>query len=332
MVSQRRQIGRKRALSSHIVDVSAIAQEMRAPVRAYAQQHTVTLAGVLAGADDCSYARVYSDWIAETFAHDGLHYQLHTLPSSASPRDVAKLIRSLNTQPDIHGILVFYPIFAHQPSTRRRWLHQATGVYYKTDDDWLRDVVHPTKDVEGLHQQTKQKFFQARAADRDQVYVPCTALAVQRIVAALRPKSGTTVTIVNRSEIMGRPLAALLSLQHGSTVYSVDETSILVFDKDGHAVRSTHTLEDCIFESSVVVTGVPDPHFEIPLAAIQPQTLLIDVSEYDNVAVDAVAAIPGVQVVSSIGKVTIAALEQNLVQLHKTAAATSTNVYNIENG
>jgi methylenetetrahydrofolate dehydrogenase (NAD+) len=125
------------------------------------------------------------------------------------------------------------------------------------------------------------------------------------------------VTIINRSEIFGRPLAAMLA-NAGASVYSVDVDSILLF-RDGGRIRrcndSTKTLEVCVRKSSVVVSGVPYPDFTIPCEWIKEGTTFVNVSEYPNVCEETLMDIPGLQYIPHVGKVTIAVLEQNLIKL-----------------
>lgn len=80
--------------------------------------------------------------------------------------------------------------------------------------------------------------------------------------------------------------------------------------------ESSKTLEKCIRKSSIVISGVPSPDFYIPTEWINPGTTFINVSEYPNVCEDALLEVPGVQYIPQVGKVTIAVLEQNLVELH----------------
>jgi methylenetetrahydrofolate dehydrogenase (NAD+) len=160
---------------------------------------------------------------------------------------------------------------------------------------------------------------------KDHFLLPCTALSVYKILEAYHPSPErdpwrrTVVTIVNRSEIMGRPLAAILA-NTGATVFSIDAQSILLF-RDGGRIRRctdlTMTMEKCLRQSTVVVSGVPSPDFSIPCEWINPGTMFVNVSEYSNVCEDSIVDIPGVQYVPQVGKVTIAALEQNLIDLHR---------------
>lgn len=66
------------------------------------------------------------------------------------------------------------------------------------------------------------------------------------------PCSGKTVTIINRSEIVGRPLAAMLA-NDGATIYSIDVDSIFMF-KRGALRKTEATPEEAVGQSDVVVT------------------------------------------------------------------------------
>ncbi|CAN0497043.1 unnamed protein product, partial [Laminaria digitata] len=63
---------------------------------------------------------------------------------------------------------------------------------------------------------------------------------------------GKTVTIINRSEIVGRPLAAMLA-NDGATIYSVDVDSIFLF-KRGALRKTGATPEEAVGQSDVVIT------------------------------------------------------------------------------
>jgi methylenetetrahydrofolate dehydrogenase (NAD+) len=328
---------------SCVVDVSDLAQSMREQVRAYTARvapERVHLAGVLArNGPHRSDSEVYAERIAETLESDGIDFTLYECIGE-KPSDVSKVIREMNGRSDVHGILVFYPIFKkNSPMYGRRkgpYLNRSSGVYYKSDDDWLRDVVSPLKDVEGLgHNYNARWIFRARGRNRmeREVYIPCTALAVMKILQTYHPLessvaeaqhkrwAGFRVTIVNRSEILGRPLAALLALE-GASVYSVDDSSILEFMDGGRMrLRNDLTLNECLRQSAIVVTGVPSEDYCLPCDMILPETTVVNISEYANVDEAAVIHTPHIRLIPQIGKVTVAALEQNLILLHQRAMA-----------
>mmetsp|Transcript_362 Transcript_362/g.591 ORF Transcript_362/g.591 Transcript_362/m.591 type:complete len:171 (-) Transcript_362:100-612(-) len=160
------------------------------------------------------------------------------------------------------------------------------------------------------------------------------------------------VTIVNRSEILGHPLAVMLS-NDGATVYSIDIDSILVFSPNTTTTTNTATtttdetkntnnntskhhdtmsgsngmiqqlgntnaeMERCIQNSSVIVTAVPLDTYRIPSDWIQPYSIVLNVASEPNVEEEEVRKIEGVTYVPHIGKVTVSVLEHNLMLLHK---------------
>lgn len=319
---------------SSIVDVSELANRMRQSVREYTKSlpknKRPRLLGILAHNNGPFQmdAEVYSQLIADNCKQDCIDYELFRVIGE-EPSDVEDAIQEGNERADVDGILVYYPIFKTKAKHERGpFKDQLTGVYYKTYDDFLRDSVCFEKDVEGLCQEYNARWmFRARGKDRmiqhgetNAIY-PCAALSVLKILQAYhRPAwQHTTVTIVNRSEIFGRPLAAMLA-NLGATVYSVDIDSILLFRSGGRMRRcndSNKTLETCIRKSSIVVSGVPSPDFTIPSEWINQGAIFVNVAEYPNVDEEELLDIPGVQYIPHVGKVTISVLEQNLVELHR---------------
>lgn len=229
---------------------------------------------------------------------------------------------------------------------RGPYKNKTTGVYYKTFDDYFRDMIPASLDVEGLcnsynsrimskfsHLYVNRSDFAPGDGDDDEfVIFPCTALAVARILEschwaydAAAPTGqrlkGCVITIVNRSEIFGRPLAAMLA-NDGAQVYSVDIDSIVQFSAGGRTQRckeSKITLEDCVRQSSVVVSAVPNDKFHIPVDWLQENTTVVNVAREKNINEDDLrnTDTPGILYIPQVGQVTVALLEHNLIQLHR---------------
>lgn len=316
-------------------------ESLRSQVRDYTQFHSnLHLVGILTG--NQPDVLTYSSMLETTLRSDKIQYTVHRM-ETVQPEQVQGAIESYNSHSAVHGILVFYPIFpqvlihSKQP---RIYLNQSTGVHYKTIDDYLRDCVDPCKDVEGLRQSyeaTWQKtLFQSRSQhDRtvENVYLPCTAAAILNILETYHhpnpqlkflyntPNSfqsdhweGNTATIINRSNILGRPLAALLALQ-GAHIFSVDEYSIIEFCRGGKLRRCDKHLDDCIRESNIVVTAVPGDDFMLNINCIRDNTTVVDVS--GNLNPDTLLhKKSGIKLVRNVGRATIAALEHALVRKH----------------
>ena len=117
--------------------------------------------------------------------------------------------------------------------------------------------------------------------------VPCTPLAVVKCLEHVgvhkggpAPLEGVTITVVNRSEIVGRPLGAMLA-NDGATVFSVDIDSIYVM-KRGQMTYTDLSPEAAIGQSDVVVLGVPSKHYKLDAAQLKPGAVVINVSAYKN--------------------------------------------------
>ena len=153
------------------------------------------------------------------------------------------------------------------------------------------------------------------------------------------PLKGRIITIINRSEIVGRPLAALLS-NDGATVYSVDLYGIQCFvpspSGDSHhkvidCDAQKVTLDSVLALSDIIISAVPTAEFKIDAAKKcnkKCQNLVfINVSSHPNIDTSGFAgetdgsdSSDKVTFVPSVGKVTISMLLRNLARL---AAATS---------
>lgn len=125
--------------------------------------------------------------------------------------------------------------------------------------------------------------------------LPCTPLAVIKILEHLQVYNtilpygnrlhGHTITVINRSEVVGRPLAALLA-NDGATVYSVDIKDVQKFSRGQGLKMKRHEvlemegwkLEDCLPLSDVVVSGVPGAKFKVPPQYIKDGAVCINFS------------------------------------------------------
>lgn len=181
--------------------------------------------------------------------------------------DVEETIIAGNNDEEIDGIIVYYPIFNNR------------------QDQYLQQIVDVGKDVEGLsHQYIFNMYQNIRFLDDAQAIksiLPCTPLAVIKILEYLHIYNtilpygnrlfGRTICVVNRSEVVGRPLAALLA-NDGASVYSVDISGVQMFTRGEGIRKRKHeivekegwTLKDCAPLSDVVITGVPGDKFKFP--------------------------------------------------------------------
>lgn len=147
------------------------------------------LAVVLVGDDPASHVYVkHKEKGCETV---GYHHATHRLPADTPELQVLDLIRHLNADGDIDGILVQLPLPA--------------GI----DQDRVLLSVDPAKDVDGFHPENLGRLVAGRPR-----FVPCTPKGILRLCRHYDiPVAGRNVAIVGRSVIVGRPLALLMSLK-----------------------------------------------------------------------------------------------------------------------
>ncbi|KAJ1968646.1 Methylenetetrahydrofolate dehydrogenase [NAD(+)] [Dispira parvispora] len=271
---------------------------------------TPKLVGFLANTD--AAAEKYAEWTAKTCAETGVTFELRQVDKTVLEDEIIVA----NQDPKVHGILVYYPVFGDR------------------QDQYLQNVVSPKKDVEGLcHLYCYNMYHNIRFLD-DQLtqkcIIPCTPLAIikvlehvgvyNRVLAYGNRLHGRTITVINRSEVVGRPLAALLA-NDGAKVYSVDIHNVLEFHRgEGiklkkHEVCETSlAMEDVVSRSDVVITGVPTPSYKLPTKLLKDGVIAINFSTFKNFEEDIKerASI----YVPSVGKVTVAMLQRNLLRLY----------------
>ena len=233
------------------------------------------LLGILANEDPA--AQVYANWTGKTAQDNGFEYTLKLVGKD----DVEETIIAANHEDSVDGIIVYYPIFNNR------------------QDQYLQQIVDIKKDVEGLsHQYIFNMYQNIRFLDDQQMQksiLPCTPLAVIKILEYLHIYNnilpygnrlfGRTICVVNRSEVVGRPLAALLA-NDGACVYSVDVTGVQQFTRGEGIRKRKHeivekegwTVENCAPLCDVVITGVPGDKYKFPLHLVKDGAVCINFS------------------------------------------------------
>jgi len=183
-------------LPAKLIDGTEIARAMRAeltPKIAELKSRGVTpgLAVVLVGENPAS--QVYVRMKGKACEEAGMHSETIRLPATASEDELIAVIDRLNADPKIHGMLVQLPL-PKQINTNRA-LHR----------------ILPAKDVDGFHPENVGRV----AAGDPTAFRPATPYGVQQMLIRSGVEiKGAHAVIVGRSNIVGRPMAALL-LQDG---------------------------------------------------------------------------------------------------------------------
>ena len=418
--------------------VKVIADAIRESVRTYTSHHELNLIGISTSKsllqqyhhpnDDTDELDTsiqmhvnegiesYSNSVSKSCREDGINYNLWRVPGGFNiVQQVDNLIQRANHMPNVHGVLVYYPLLSSKPEALgwdiyddddddddddndnnkkngstydsldsygdRKWTveqqerniqkgceeilqnHQKCipGLTFKTRDDHYRNLIQHQRDVEGLssYHRIQTKFLNKSAENcttgtTPGIIVPCTPLAVMKILDHILEEEssnhqvterintpnllgGRIVTIINRSETFGRPLASMLA-NHGANVFSIDESSILQYNKgkirrlsllspssnnssdevQNHSTRTQRMdVEQCVRNSSILVTAVPSSAYKVPTGWIQPNTIVVNVASEPNINEEEIIDVPGVTYFPQIGKVTVSLLEHNLMTLHQ---------------
>ncbi|GIX13979.1 MAG: bifunctional protein FolD [Paracoccaceae bacterium] len=184
---------------ARIIDGKAFAEGLRGRIAGHvariARDHGITpgLAVVLVGEDPAS--QVYVRNKARQTVAVGMASFEHRLPADVPADRLMALIDRLNADPAVHGILVQLPLPRHLDATM------------------VINAIDPAKDVDGFHTTNVGRLHTGQPA-----MVPCTPLGCLMLLRHhLGDLSGAEAVVVGRSNIVGRPMAALL-LQDNATV------------------------------------------------------------------------------------------------------------------
>lgn len=225
------------------------------------------------------------------------------LMRSVHPDETTNVVIESNCNPEVSGIFVFYPIGGED------------------HDSAIRKMVLPHKDIEGLNQTWTSKLLSNDRLDNsfNKAIVPCTALAILKTLISAcslteTPKStfvGETVTIFNRSKIVGYPLAQML-YNDGAVVFSFDVNGGYALPNPDFTISRTSALK----RSSVVITGVPSKSFEcIQPNEINDETVCLNFSFVENFTPEAIKK--SRCYIPRVGPMTIAMCLRNAVRLHR---------------
>ena len=176
----------------HIIDgksvAAAVLDECRAEAAALiAKGITPGLAVVLVGEDPAS--QVYVGSKARTCAELGFHSVKIEMPASTTQEELLEVVRGLNADSAVHGILVQSPPPKH------------------IDEEAVIRAIDPRKDVDGFHPENVAKLVLEDSTG----FVPCTPAGCMRLLeSAGIQTNGAEVVVIGRSMIVGKPMALLL--------------------------------------------------------------------------------------------------------------------------
>lgn len=178
-------------MTAKIISGADVAAEIREELKGRVKQVvdkgvTPSLAVVLVGEDPASISYVTGK--AKACAEIGMQEETIRLPAETGEEEILKIVDKLNNDSKVHGILVQLPLPKH------------------VDENKVLNLIRPDKDVDGFHPVNVGKLLIGEAD-----FLPCTPHGVQQLlVRSGNSPEGKYVVICGRSNIVGKPLAAIL--------------------------------------------------------------------------------------------------------------------------
>ena len=203
---------------------------------------TPGLAVVLVGDNPAS--QVYVRMKGKACDEAGLYHETIKLPTDTSEADLMALLERLNANPEIHGILVQLPLPRQIDSNRA--LHR----------------IDPRKDVDGFHPENVGKVVVGDPTG----FRPATPYGVQQLLIRTGVDTkGADAVVVGRSNVVGRPMAALL-LQDGP---GGNATVTVCHSRTRHIEQHTR-------QADILIVAIGKPEF-VTGDMVKPGAVVIDV-------------------------------------------------------
>ena len=197
------------------------------------------LAVVLVGEDPAS--EVYVRNKKRTCGEIGIRSIGHDLPASTTQEELEKLIQSLNDDPAVHGILCQFPL----PE--------------KLDETRVILTISPDKDVDGLHPLNAGLIAMGQPK-----FISCTPYGVlQMLKRSGISTSGKNAVVLGRSNLVGRPIATLLSSKGWDATVTVCHSR-------------TANLAEVTSQADIMVAAIGIPEF-VKADMVKPGAVVIDV-------------------------------------------------------
>jgi methylenetetrahydrofolate dehydrogenase (NADP+)/methenyltetrahydrofolate cyclohydrolase len=193
----------------NIIDGKAVAREIQAQIKeeieGLKRRWSVVpgLGVVLVGDDPASH--VYVKNKEKACREVGIQSHEHLLPAVVSEKELLSLIRKLNQDKEIHGILVQLPLPPHIRAER------------------VLEAISPQKDIDGFHPVNQGLLLLGGNG-----FQPCTPLGIMKLLdsVACDPK-GKNAVVVGRSNIVGKPVALMLLAAHATVTVCHSRTAHL---------------------------------------------------------------------------------------------------------
>lgn len=279
---------------AQIIDGKLISDQIKAELREKVSEYKangreITLAVIQVGNDPAS--SVYVGNKKKACDNIGIRSLAFEMPEETTEEELIKLVEDLNERADVDGILVQLPVPKH------------------IDEDKIIKTISPLKDVDGFHPQSVGALNIGQKG-----FVSCTPAGVIELLKRSNIEiAGKECVVVGRSNIVGKPMSALLLRENGTVTITHSRT------KD---------LAEVTKRADILVVAIGKPKF-ITAEYVKEGAVVIDVGihrlgvsdsgkailcgdvDYEDVLpkVSAITPVPG-----GVGPMTIAMLMNNCVE------------------
>lgn len=238
-------------MTAKILDGSAVSKQVLAEVKDQVSvfesewKATPTLALLRIGDDPASVS--YAGMIERTCKKVGIEFQSHTLPGDTSEDEAIRVMRRLNDDDNVHGIILQQPL--------------PEGIHAEA----VVEAMDPAKDIDGAHPLNAGRLARAAFVDSPQnvgpYFVPATPLGGLELLKRYAiPVDGQRAVIVGASNLIGKPMSLLLT-RHWATVTVCD--------------LHTKPLADMTKQADILISVTGVPHL-ITADMVKPGATVLD--------------------------------------------------------
>ena len=275
-----------------IIDGKQIAQHLKEEIREQVKQLAIQngrkprLDVIIVGENPASKTYVRSKINATEFC--GMDGELIALPETTSEEELLRVIRELNENEAVDGILVQLPLPKH------------------IDEQEVIHAIAPEKDVDGFHPENVAKLWLNQKA-----IVPCTPMGIMELLKQTgTPLAGRHAVVVGRSNIVGKPIAKLLLDENCTVTIAHSRTADLA-----QICREADILVVAVGRSRLITGEMIKPGatvIDVGINRTEDGKLVGDVDfESASKVAGAITPVPG-----GVGPMTIAMLMRNTYQCY----------------
>lgn len=274
-------------MSAQIIDGKKIAAEIRAKIKNEIAKLKITpgLAVILVGADPASH--LYVGLKEKASAEVGVHFEKYLFFSAEPEEKIIKKIQDLNSNPDIHGILVQLPLPPH------------------FNENKIITTIDPQKDADGFHPANIEKLLR----DEPTIVPPVISGILKLMEATGEEIINKKIAILANSEIFIKPLQKILE-KDNQVAYAIAPENVASITHNADVVitalgRPKFLTGEMIKDGTIVI--------DVGTTRLEDGTLVGDV-DFESASQKAswITPVPG-----GVGPMTVVMLLQNVLELAK---------------